>query len=283
MYPTMSCAAMGAEACVAAPEPDWKEDWHEWALHRKNLFPGIFTLVAFALFGSPVMAGFELAMDTSVAYWIGHRAWLVLLVPIMLAICHLVHVFKGGRPVYFAMLFSTVIPAVVLMSVGYSHWFALDGIVDGLLSTDCRMGEKVALNEAYLQAESVLLKCLGRMQNGTKQADLKTYLVLDDCEEYQVPTRDSDQYSKWRARWAYLAALEDEQDCGGWCFVGQTSLWTPRDQNRDLCSHSAAASLNRTARWHTQRLLIVGLIALCVSSAALVAIQELFVALDVRW
>uniref|UniRef100_A0A7S0F882 Uncharacterized protein n=1 Tax=Pyrodinium bahamense TaxID=73915 RepID=A0A7S0F882_9DINO len=261
------------------------EDIKTWMHNRRGLFPGLHSLLAFAIFGIPVIGGIELGTDSSVLYWIGWHTWFVLVVPLLLVASHLMHV-VSGRPQFNAMLLSTVIPALIVICIGYSVTIPIGGITDRLFSSDCTTySDKTYLDSAYKVAANIWKACVAREVNETGRSvqAVKFSMIVNDCDEYQAVVGNPAEYNKWRVQWRYLRELETRQACSGWCDVGQESLWTTDHEPKDLCSTTVGGILDTAVKRLASRMLVSGLIALVVSLIVLVAVQEYMIRLGVEW
>lgn len=261
------------------------EDFKMWMNNRRGLFPALHSLLAFAIYGVPILNGIQLGIDPSVLYWIGWHSWFVMLVPLLLVICHFFHAVKG-RPQFNAMVMSTVVPALIVIAIGYSVMVPISGITDRLMSSDCTTyTDKTYLNDAYEAAAQIWESCLLRESNETGRSvkELKAQMVVDECLEYSENDVKQEGARNWAPQWRYLRSLEVNQDCSGWCNTAQESLWTTDHQSKDICSSIVASILNAKVRKVASRMLLSGLIALVVSLVALVAVQEYMIRLGVDW
>lgn len=261
------------------------EDLKTWMHNRRGLFPSLYSLIAFAIYGVPIINGIELALTPSVQYWIGYCSWGVLSVPILLFVSHFIHAVKG-KPLFNAMLLSTVVPSMIVMAVGYSVMMPISGITDRLTSSDCTTySDKTYLHSAYQAAADVWKDCVKREMNETGKTaiEVKSILVVDECEEYQASLNSDEGRKKWKKQWNYLRSLEVNQACSGWCYAGQESLWTTDHESKDICSSVVGSILNVSVNRQASRMLVSGLITLVVSLVALVAIQEYMIRLNVQW
>jgi len=245
----------------------------------------LFSLLAFAIYGVPILNGIELALNTTVRYWIGWFSWLVVLVPLLLITCHLVHTVKA-KPQFNTMVLSTVVPALIVMAIGYSVMMPISGITDRLMSSDCTTySDKSYLNNAYEAARVVWDSCILREMNetGKPAREVKDTLIVDDCKEYQESLSSGDGATKWKKQWNYLRSLEINQDCSGWCNTEQESIWTTDHESKDICSSVVGHILNVTVKRLAERMLVSGVLAMVVSLVALVAVQEYMIRLGVEW
>jgi len=271
------------------PRTKWQftghEDFKTWMHNRQGLFPGLHTLMAFAIFGVPVITGVELGSETNVRYWIGWHPFLTLVVPVLLIISHLMHV-ATRKPQFNAMLLSTVIPALVVIAIGYSVIIPISGLTDRLFASDCTTySDKTYLEAAYNKAADLWATCLEREVNESHKLlqEVKEHLVLDECEEYQAIEQNPAKFKQWRAQWEYLRFLEISQSCSGWCNVGQESLWTTDHEPKDVCASTVGSLLSTKIKQEAGRMLVSGLISLVVSLVVLISVQEYMIRLGVEW
>lgn len=258
---------------------DLEEDLISFMKRSEGLFPGIFTLGAAAMFGSPVMTGLSMAHDTSVRYWIGTFAWVVIIIPILLLGCHLVHHYHG-RPRFIPVLLSTCVPALIIICVGYVHSAPIGNVSNRLFSTDCTTyQEKFHLETAHAVAQRLLNTCIGRvsMEMNITVRQASHIIELRDCSEYQNyhnPGGGSETLGNWQREWAFLESLEGELSCSGWCYPSRT-LWGPNIVMRDLCTNTAAVVLESRVNHWASRMFTVGVLQLILSAGAIFTIQEI--------
>mmetsp|Transcript_39332 Transcript_39332/g.117663 ORF Transcript_39332/g.117663 Transcript_39332/m.117663 type:complete len:277 (+) Transcript_39332:105-935(+) len=259
------------------------EDIRTWLNNRRGLFPALHSLLAFAIYGVPILSGVQLGLNASVQYWIGWFPWLVLSVPVLLVLSHMVHAIKQ-RPLFNAMLLSTVIPALIVILLGYMVLMPISGISDRLMSSDCSTyTDKAYLNDAYKAATRIWNDCLRREinQTGKPLEQIQLDLTIDQCEEYQQALQSGTQ---WKHQWHYLRELEVNQVCSGWCYAGQESLWTTDHQPKDVCGAIVGGSiLNGLIKREASRMLTTGLFALVMSLISLIIVQEYMIRLGVEW
>lgn len=263
------------------------EDILAWMREHQGLFPFMFTLSALAIFASPVITGVRMAIDPSVNYWIGTWAWIVLAIPALLLGSHLIHLWNG-RPRFFPVLMSTVVPSLLIIIVGYGH-STLNGVSNRLLSTDCTTyREKFRIESAHRIAEQVMNSCITRVASETSisEAQARAIVRVQDCAEYRQYDTASwgrAQHGDFHKEWAYLQRLEEEQTCSGWCNAGPT-LWAPGGAvQRDICTNTAAAVLEgQVGRW-ASRILCLGIVELLMSVLTIFLIQEALNKMGIEW
>lgn len=263
-------------ATVKPLRPDLM-DLKTWMANHRRLFPALFTLCTFAIFGSPVMAGIELANNPTVTYWIGWGAWFVLSVPILLVVAHIAQMLTN-KPTFWAMLLSTVVPSIILMIVGYTHQAGASNVAEKLRSSDClTFTPKALLQESYVEAESAFRNCTAQLAVATNQdvAVVEQGMILQDC-----PAFNDGSYTK---QWHYIAEMEQNQACSGWCEQGVPSLFTKPHLAKDPCTLVAGVVLNTQVSYIAERMFMVGLIDLIISIFALAIMQEFVVKADIEW
>lgn len=263
-----------------------KEDVRSWLEVRRGLFPALYTLIACAAFGYPVIVGLELASEASVVYWIGwHVRWLVFLVPICLGLSHILHVFHG-RPHFPAVVMSTVVPALIVIVMGLMFKVPIAGIATNLGTNDCTLlDESVHLIEGYEAAQQMFDNCVAglMLRTNSSRSEIVSAISLPDCDEYSVSIRGNDLHAEWRQAWYYLAELERTQACSGWCGSGQVSLWTAAHTKKDDCNKAVAFLFTTWVQRQTSLLVRYGCVCLFVSLVSLVCIQEFLIRVNIQW
>lgn len=245
---------------IAAPDPV-----DETPKYGK-MFPTAFTFTCFVAFGPPTVSALVLAQDASVRYWIGPYGLLVLTVPLLLVVCHLLHL-RAGRPRRVIVLVSTIAPCILFLIVGNVHAVVAGDLASRLYSTDCTTFDvKRNLNKEWLAAEAVYKQCLGDTAPhiGLTVDDSLKLFRLHHCEEY------STNFTMHREAWEYLRDLEEHQACSGWCTTG-TRLWSYNNPH-DSCSVAAGTVLDFKVRRISVRMITYTAFALVVILLALLAI-----------
>lgn len=267
-------AALSGEL-LEHPDPDLKT----WMRERRGLFPTLYTLMAFVILCSPVMSGVNLALDINASYWLSVFGWTVLLVPLMLAASHAIHVCRG-RPNLWAILLSTVMPALFVILMGLTYQVHAHYISARLLSTDCTSdAPKLALNEAYRAADWQLQLCMQKASKIINVSAVQGKMAFPDCPTFS----EGDAALRWRHEWAYLRKLEETQNCAGWCDQTTSAVFTASKGKHDTCSQVAGVMFATTVSGHALRMWAVGLLSLLVGSLMFAAIQEHLVRTGIQW
>lgn len=225
---------------------------HWWVFHQRpkggvvrhtpqiDLFPHGLTLASFAVFGAPVIFGIHLAWDPNVAYWIGPMGYATILVPALLVMCHFAHL-RVGRPTQLVTIFGTVVPSIILLLVANLHMGQMSAMGSQLTSSDCTTyGKKLEMERSWAAAAILYHDCLVRTsrENDVTFKDAMQLFRLQECTEYQATP---DNYTQHRDTWNYLARLEEEEQCSGWC-AESPPLWTFKPVS-DSCAATAGTIL----------------------------------------
>lgn len=89
--------------------------------YEAALFPHYFTLVALAVFGVPVVAGFQLLQDPTVQYWVRCSPYTAVVIPFYLLLCHCWHL-RLRRPKLVPIICSTVVPGMFVFFSRHILW-----------------------------------------------------------------------------------------------------------------------------------------------------------------
>jgi len=261
-------------------QPEGKDLMARLFYRRHSLFAPLFSLCCYAMFCSPVITGIHLAQSFSVQYWIGWWSWLILLVPIILVGCH-VYLTWHGRPAFYAVILSTIVPALIIIALGAVQFGPVTDISEKLLSSDCSSYDpKVKLNEAYMAAESVYLTCLQRVSDGTQMSmsDATDVISIEDCTEYHAEAN-----KKYQSEWKYLKYLQLYQGCKGWCNPVSIAPWSRSSASTGVCTRTASIALHAQVRTAGLRMLVVGITMFLISVVIVLGIQEALVGYGLEW
>jgi len=245
------------------------------------LFPGALTFFSLSVFSSPIISSWDLYNDVSIRYWIGDASIVAFIcVPLLVILCH-VGTLALRRPSFHLVLLGTMLPAIIMLVVGYMHYTPLGGITSRLLSTDCvTFEEKFNLETAYRVANNVFEDCAARGSNVTSMNpnDIKRNLLIQDCTNYH-----DKEYDQFRDRWQYLHQLEKDQDCSGWCYESEINLWTSPHVLRDSCSTTAATALSGKANRLAKRMVFTAFVGVLICGIVLVFAVEIFARFEIAW
>jgi len=225
---------------------------------RKH-WPHYYTLACLALFSAPVTAVLHLAEDASVEFWIGNWGYAALLVPWLLALCHLYNS-QVGELRMLPVIYSTVVPCIVLGVIANVHIALSTGYALQLLSKDCTTWKgKRDLQSSWTQAATLYERCVNRTtaEHGLRFVDGLAFIRLQDCAEYAVQTPDI--WAGQRESWRYLQRMELEHECSGWCYH-TVALWSFQG-TKDACSVTAGNVMIERVKWVSHRHLCYALVS----------------------
>lgn len=247
------------EIFIAAPDDEAPPKYGK-------MFPTAFTFICFVAFGPPTVSALVLVQDPSVKYFVGQWGLLVLVVPLLLVVCHLLHL-RAGRPRRIIVLISTITPCILFIIVGNVHAVVAGDLASRLYSTDCTTFEvKRQLHKEWLAAEEAYNACLGESAPhlGLTVDDSLKLFRLHHCTEYPS------NFTQHAEAWTYLRQMEESQACSGWCTVG-TRLWSYNNPH-DSCSVAAATVLDFKIRRIAVRMISYTAFALVVILVALLLV-----------
>lgn len=208
-----------------------------------------FLLLCLAIFGAPMLAIFRLAREPSVQYWVGPWGYLTGVIPVLMAVSYYVHV-SAHRPRLIPVVFSTVIPSIILIAIANIHLSCTSAVANMLVSSDCvTYKEKNTIQSAWLIADRLYDECLNRTatQHGLSYQEGLKLFRFNECLEYQASYTENedaktfDEYADHRPIWEFLRGLEQQESCGGWCEEARP-LWTFQE-TKDSCSLACGAGL----------------------------------------
>jgi len=235
-----------------------------------------FTLANLVAIGPPTVMFAHLGKQTAVQYWIGDLYLLAWLAPISVIICHMIHLWYG-RPRYVLMCITLFIPSTLLCGLAK---FLPVPVASQMLSSDCiTFADKYFLQEAYRAAEDLYYECtdaLAASKNMTVEVVRKTH-TLDDCTAFNMENSD------YAAEWKFLKNMELNNDCKGWCYETDTSLWSINPQPRDLCSKEVGMLAKGTVTSSVNFVLYTGCLGAIASVASVYAYENIFNSYGLPW
>eukprot|EP00450_Noctiluca_scintillans_P032233 CAMPEP_0194553896 /NCGR_PEP_ID=MMETSP0253-20130528/97461_1 /TAXON_ID=2966 /ORGANISM="Noctiluca scintillans" /LENGTH=331 /DNA_ID=CAMNT_0039401379 /DNA_START=284 /DNA_END=1278 /DNA_ORIENTATION=- len=206
-----------------------------------------------------------------------------------------------GRPRYVLMCITLFIPSTLLC--GLADFLPIP-VASQMLSSDCTtFTDKFFLQEAYRAAEDLYYECMDALaakKNMTMEVVRKTH-TLDDCTAFNV--ENSDYAAEWEflklevvrkthtlddctafnvensdyaAEWEFLKFMELNNDCKGWCYETDTSLWSINPQPRDVCSKEVGMLTEGTVTSSVNFVLYTGCLGATASVASVYAYEEMF-------
>jgi len=236
-----------------------------------RFWPHYFTVACLAAVSAPIVASVRLAEDPSVRYWVGIHGYFLSLLPVYILVCHIVNM-RLGSPKMIPVIFSTIVPCIVMILCSNFHFSATGTVATMLMSSDCTtFAMKQDLHRAWEKAVSLYDTCVHRIahEQGLTYSDTLKIYRLHECEEFQhVGGTDTDLWAEYRSRWDYLRSLEEDVSCCGWCWQSRP-LWS-FSEVRDSCSMAAGALLKSKVEPIASNILLVAMLGLIFSIAGIV-------------
>jgi hypothetical protein len=244
----------------------------QWINEYRDLFPALLTISILAISGSSVVNGIRLLNDPHAIYWVGHLAYGVVLIPLLIVVAHIVQSYMR-KPVYFAVLASCVGPPVISFVIGMLYNTPIMGIVGTLQSTDCiTFREKFHLSQAYKTAETYYDNCISTLASNSSLSNdqLRKQTVMSQCPNYKHDRKTSGFAKEWK----YLEELETKEFCSGWCYNDEKALWSHNPVTWSSCSLAAAESMQSSVQRNTWRMMLNGLLGFVIAGTAIILVTE---------
>mmetsp|Transcript_13151 Transcript_13151/g.29952 ORF Transcript_13151/g.29952 Transcript_13151/m.29952 type:complete len:262 (+) Transcript_13151:47-832(+) len=223
----------------------------------KGLYPGLFTMLALAVFSSPVVLCIRLAADPTTSYWLGLCPWAVLAVPALILIGH---GWQHKEPSLLGLILASLVPSAVVLILAQVMQGSIQAAIPQLHARDCStFVQKWNIEEAYRAAYDLYQTC-------TEEAHDSGHLIssIEDCPEYPK------QLPRFEERWAYLKHLELHESCSGFCFEGETPLWSPGNRHIDMCAPVVGQALQDKGVRNLSRMFSSAMVCLVLSIIAVI-------------
>jgi len=220
-----------------------QEDYKKWH-NLRNFMAYMFTMVLFVLLSAPTIISIHLGMDNDSAFWIGRWGLVSLAVPVFLFGQHFYHLWMlqdRTRRRRYIFVIAPVVPAVLFMIIGGTYMSMARHLYGQLMSSDCNptgtLPAKYWMQEAYEEAGAAYKQCVTRMEEENMGQELRRHPTLQSCEEWSKLMSQQQGVVPWKGykvtpgtlrqhnpsndhRWQYLANVELNHLCGGFCKPG---------------------------------------------------------------
>lgn len=233
-----------------------------------EIFPDAFLFCCLFLFIMPWMKAYFLVTDSSTQYFMGSFPLVVLMVPIIfIVVAHFIHSSKG-LPSKGAVILAIIGSALVLGCLGYSVALKSMRLSGGFKSSDCNsFYEKYKLQQQWVAAQE--------FRKGCKQAAASPSFPLWDCPGYE-------EAKKQNPGWTFLASVEAEYGCGGWCSPS-SSIWSYSAGVKDSCDSLVAQSLEDKVVPLAVEVVMYQLLVLAICCVSLVMMGSSIKAAGIPW
>jgi len=228
------------EALFIQHKDEDSKKWH----NVRHFIAYMFTLTSFTVLAAPTILSVQLGMDTDAGFWIGKWGLVALFVPVFLLGQHFYHLWMLNEPTRrrrYIFIIVPVIPAVLFMVIGGMYMSFARNLYGQLKSEDCSATSptpaKFWMQNAYDEAHEAYDQCLARMQVQNQGQPLRRHPNLQSCSEWDDLMSDRKGVQPWKGykvspgtlrqhnpsntfRWQYLADVEANHMCGGFCTPG---------------------------------------------------------------
>lgn len=178
----------------------------------------------------------------SVQYWFGNGLLVTsIVISAWILICYALLAVKVLRRHTLGVVAMLILPSLMLAGMSQTHVLYFAQTSAQLLADDCTSFlEKASLERSRQVAHDFFEKCTQTLvdDTGASRDEVLMTARIDGCKGYD------ELEETHRREWRYLARLEDEQQCGGWCSL-QQPIWAPDrgEKVRDSCSLTAARNV----------------------------------------
>lgn len=241
-----------------------------------RMFPAMFTLFCFVAFLVPIYITNRIGNDIHVQYWITSHCWVVLWLPILYLITHTVHAARRApsKPLVLICLLGS---CGLLLGLSDMVLWRAYAMANRFASRDCQTFEGKQYLEVQRQnAKSFYADCMASTaaQAGMSfDATVKLYRI-QDCERYP-------ELLKSNPGWPYLAQLEDENNCAGWC-THEQPLWTFKP-TKDRCTMVVADIMSNKVQRFLTHVVVYTTIVLVFIAMFLALVGPVFKGFGMEW
>jgi len=233
-------ADMGVRVQRVEKENDDFRKWH----NIRQFIAYMFTLTAFTVLAAPTIISIQLGMDVDASFWIGRWGLLAIAVPIFLLGQHFYHLWMLSNVNYrrrYIFIVVPILPAVLFMIIGGTYMSFARHLYGQLKSEDCSASSPIPakfwMQQAYDEAHGAYDTCIKRLETENMGEPLRRHPNLQSCMEWEDLMADKSGVVPWKGykvspgtlrqhnpsnehRWQYLANVEVNHLCGGFCTPG---------------------------------------------------------------
>ncbi|CAK0862499.1 unnamed protein product [Prorocentrum cordatum] len=158
--------------------------------------PYVVSLSALCVYAAPTIISIRLGTDPDAAFWIGRVGLVACLVPVFLALMHLVHSAElaRGRARRSTVSITAIVPGVVLAVTGIVYSAESAFLQSHLMSDDCiarssqPLSEKPRLQAAYALGLRAYAACQERHydDNGREMLPRSPHPTLQQCTQWRT-------------------------------------------------------------------------------------------------
>lgn len=239
--------------------------------------PWMFTLLNVILFAAPITITVRMGLDMQVRYWITDKLhlWALALIGLFI-LTHIVHTLSRS-PSRFWICLCLAGACFHQLLLGDFVLLMVTQTANTLQSKDCRTDvDKRYLQVQWENARAFYKVCMAETVASTLSIKEVAYSLyrIQDCEGYEAGVAAN-------PAWPYMGALEDEYQCGGWCFQSEP-LWTFKT-TKDSCAAVVADVLNNKVKPSMQQVVGYTFIVLGVVTFGLIQVGPILKSHNIDW
>jgi len=241
------------------------------------VFPAAFTMVCSLLFILPLYTVISVANEPVVKYFSAQVSWVLLIIPVIIAVTHIIHV-RTKVPNKYAVMATLIVPGFLLLIFANAEYVSAADKADKLFSTDCdTFSIKRELQREWEAAYSIYTQCLNSTAASSAYsiAQLQQNFRIQDCEEYPAALKSH------KRAWNYLQYLEENNHCSGWCYHGQ-QIWSSQ-VTKDGCAITVSSVYKLYVRPNAGEVCLIMIFTLAVSAVLLILIGPVIRSLGIDW
>jgi len=240
-------------------------------------FPTLFLMFCFGVFAAPIAIVMHMGGDPTVKQFVARYSAVVLILPVIFTLAYIFHIRNRGQPNRIVITFTLILSCIVLLTLGETYLVAAYQKAPLLASMDCSaLQEKYQIQQEWENARGFYATCMSQKADSDKisfGAAVAAYR-MQDCDAYSTQL-------EIHPVWKYLAGLEENQRCAGWCQEEQP-MWT-KEHTFDACSPVVAQILQDKVEWSMKQVIFYTLFTLMVISVILISIHSLLAKLHIEW
>lgn len=252
--------------------------WVTFHMEVGESFPALFSVFCLVIFATPVSLMVWACENASIQYWLipSSTVYCLLIIPLAFVAVYIIHYVRKG-PSRVLILFTIVGTASLLLVMGIAIQLKAVPLWTQLTSNDCdTFRGKRELQDNWDAAHVFYSECIlnEALANNETAEVVMASMRIDDCPGYW------EKFSSYSS-WAYLATIEDDLQCAGWCDV-ESPLWT-WDTVKDSCSNVVAVDIHSKGQYLMFEIMIYCVCLLASTILAIVFIGPAFKHNDIKW
>lgn len=214
-----------------------------------EMFPSLFTAFCFTVFVTPIILCHHVGSDPQVLFWIGDYINWVLFLPVLFVWAHIYHMIVR-IPSKFVMVTCLIGSCVVILCLSQHVLVNAFDNANAFAARDCEtFPRKMELQRTWEAARTFYANCMSDVADEldiTYESAVSAYRI-EDCSDYTTQLEQNPD-------WEYLADLEEQHLCAGWCERGH-AIWTLAE-TRDSCSSTVGDIMHTQIRFTMMQVMV---------------------------